>query len=160
MVKKLLACFTAVLLWSSCAFGEVTLYHEHRSLTGLTDGYSDYTDARFMNFYVAASDWEGSATQADVNLTGTMTFSGGNYSFWNGRNGGMLTNSGTQRTFGLAGVSWMNVGGALEYSPITASGDNIYFCLGADGGFNGVNVSWNLSSHSGQGTIPNYRTTQ
>ena len=160
MVKKFSACLLLAVLWCSCACGEVTLYHAHRSLASLTDGHSDYSDARFLNFYVAASDWESSATQADVNLTGTMTFSGGNYSFWDARNGGMLTNSGTQRTFGLAGVSWMHIGGSLEYAPMTERGDDINFCLGADGGLNGVNVSWNLSSHSGQGTIPNYKTTQ
>ncbi len=160
MVKKVLACLLVVVLWSSCAFGEVTLYHSHRSIASLTDGHSDYSDARFLSLYVAASDWDGSATQADVNLTGTMTFSGGNYSFWDARNGGMLTNSGTQRTFGLAAVSWMHIGDSLEYAPMTERGDDINFCLGADGGLNGVNVSWNLSSHSGQGTIPNYKTTQ
>ena len=150
-----------VVLWCSCAFGEVTLYHAHRSIASLTDGHSDYSDARFLNFYVAATDFDGSATQADLNLTGTMTLSGGNYSFWNGRNGGMLTNSGTQRTFGLAAGNWMsNIGDSIVYSPMTTSGDEIMFCLGADGGLNGVNVSWNLSSYSGQGTIPNYRTTQ
>ena len=161
MVKKVLACLLLVVLWCSCAFGEVTLYHAHRSIASLTDGHSDYSDARFLNFYVAATDFEGSATQADLNLTGTMTLSGGNYSFWNGRNGGMLTNSGTQRTFGLAAGNWMsNIGDSIVYSPMTTSGDEIMFCLGADGGLNGVNVSWNLSSYSGQGTIPNYKTTQ
>lgn len=145
---------------ATVACAEVSLYHAHRSIAGLTNGHSDYSDARFLEFYVSASDWDGKATQKDVNLTGTMTFSGGNYSFWDARNGGMLTNSGTQRTFGLAGVSWMNVGGSLEYSPRTERGDAIHFCLGADGGLNGVNVSWKLSSHSGQGTIPNYKTTQ
>lgn len=145
---------------ATVACAEVSLYHAHRSIAGLTNGHSDYSDARFLNFYVTASDFETQATQEDANLTGTMTFSGGNYSFWNGRNGGMLTNSGTQRTFGLAAGDWMSIGGTLEYSPMTASGDQVYFCLGADGGLNGVNVSWNIPSHSGQGRIPNYRTTQ
>ena len=141
MVRKVLACLLLVVLWCSCASAGTWLYLSHRSIAGLTGGHSDYSDARFLSFYVAASDWESQATQADVNLTGTMTFSGGNYSFWDARNGGMLTNSGTSRTFGLAGVSWMNVGGSLEYSPRTERGDDINFCLGADGGLNGVNVS-------------------
>ncbi len=161
MVKKVLACLLLVVLWSSCAFGEVTLSHIHRSITDFVNGKPDYTNARFLSFWVGATNYDAQATQEDVNLTGSMTFSGGSYSFWNGRNGGMLTNSETQRTFGLASV--MSIGNELEYVPHTASGDNIIFCLSADNGLNGVNVSWNfpdMPSYNGQGTIPNYRTTQ
>jgi len=92
-----------------------------------------------------------------------MTFSGGNYSFWNGRNGGMRKISGTQHTFGLAS-SGMSAGNyLLWYQPFTTSGDEAIFCLSADNGLNGVNVSWNFPgnpSYNGQDTIPIHRTTQ
>ena len=81
MVKKLLLCFVLVTAMVSAAFGEVSLYTAHRSIAGLTDGRSDYSQARFLNFFVAAVDFEAEATQADLNLTGSMTFSGGRYSY-------------------------------------------------------------------------------
>ena len=163
MVKKVLACLLLVVLWSSCAFGATWLYLSHRSIAGLTGGHSDYSDARFLNFLVAVTDYDTQATQEDVNLTGTMTLSGGNYSFWNGRNGGMRKISGTSHTFGLAS-SGMSAGNyLLWYQPFTTSGDEAIFCLSADNGLNGVNVSWNFpdnTSYNGQDTIPIHRTTQ
>ena len=162
MVKKLLLCAVLVMVMMSAAFGEVRLYTAHRSIAGLTDGKSDYSQARFLNFFVAAVDFEAHATQADLNLTGSMTFSGGSYSFWDAKKG-MHNISGNSYTFDLASESWLSVGDELGYQPLTASGDEAIFCLAADGGLNGVNVSWNFPdkpSYNGQGTIPNYRTTQ
>ena len=162
MVKKLLLCFVLVTAMVSAAFGEVSLYTAHRSIAGLTDGRSDYSQARFLNFFVAAVDFEAEATQADLNLTGSMTFSGGRYSFWDSKKE-MHSISGNSYTFDLASESWLNVGDELGYQPLTASGDEAIFCLAADGGLNGVNVSWNFPdkpSYNGRGTIPNYRTTQ
>ena len=161
MVRKFLACLVVVVLWCTCAFADWMLNTAHRSITDFVNGKPDYTNARFLGIWSAAADWSGVATQEDVNLTGSMTFSGGNYSFWNGRNGGMLTNSGTQRTFGLA--STMDVGGGLVYMPTTAMGDYLVFCLSADDGLNGVNVSWNFPdkpSYNRQAIFPDYMTTQ
>ena len=163
-MKKYIALFMAVciVVVGSCAWADWILDTVHRSITDFVNGKPDYTSARFLGMWSAAADWGSSATQADVNLTGTMTFSGGNYSFWNGRKGGMLTNSGTQRTFGLTAA--MNVGdGLIMYMPTTASGDQTIFCLSADDGLNGVNVSWNFPdkpSYNRQATFPDYMTTQ
>ena len=162
MVKKLLLCVVMVTAAVSSAFGEVSLYTAHRSIAGLTDGRSDYSQARFLNFFVAAVDFEAHSTQADLNLTGSMTFSGGNYSFWDSKKE-MHNISGNPHTFDLASESWLSVGDQLGYQPLTASGDEAIFCLAADGGLNGVKVSWNFPdkpSYNGQGIIPNYRTTQ
>lgn len=159
MVKKVLACLLLVVLWSSCAFGELSLFTSHRSIVDFVDGKPDYSTARFLAFWVHAVS-DNLATQEDLNLTGSMSFSGGNYSFWDSKNG-MRKISDTPYTFGLASTS--GVGGELGYEPFTASGDVIAFCLSADGGLNSVDVSWNFpgnASYNGQGTIPNYRTTQ
>lgn len=160
-MKKYIALFMAVCIVAvgSCAFGEVSLFTSHRTIVDFVGGKPDYNSARFLGVWVHALS-DNPATQEDLNLTGSMSFSGGNYAFWDSKNG-MRKISGTPHTFGLASTS--SVGGELGYEPFTASGDDIVFCLSADGGLNGVNVSWNFpdkSSYNGQGTIPNYRTTQ
>ena len=162
MVKKLFLCLLLVTAMVSSAFGELSLYTSHQSIAGIIDGKADYSQARFLYFFVSAVDFEAEATQADVNLTGSMTFSGGSYSFWDSKNG-MHSISGNSHTFDIVSERWVSVGDGLGYQPLTASGDKVIFCLAADGGLNGVNVSWNFPdnpSYNGQGTIPNYRTTQ
>ena len=146
----------------SGAWADMQIFSSHRSIVDLADGKPDYSTARFLSMWVEALGYDGQATQADVNLTGTMTFSDGDYSFWDSKNG-MRHISGASHTFGLAAGSWVNVGSAPEYVPMTASGDNVVFCLEADGGLNGVNVSWSFPDkpdYSGTGTVPHYRTTQ
>lgn len=158
MVRKILAGLVLAVLWCSGALGATGVFSSHRSIVDF-DGTPDYSTARFLSMWVEIVG-DTQAAQADVNLTGSITFSGGSYSFWDGKNG-MRTISGTPHTFGLA--SNMSVGDYLDYLPMTASGDNVVFCLGADGGLNGVNVSWNFpdnTSYNGQGIVPHYRTTQ
>ena len=160
MVKKVLSCIMVLLLWATGALANWRLTTVHRSIANFVNGKPDYSTARFLGLWSGVTNYDAQATQQDVNLKGSVTFSGGSYSFWNGKQG-MTRISGTPNTFGLTEV--MGVGYALEYVPITASGDSMIFCLEADGGLNGVNVSWNFPdkpSYNGQGTIPNYMTTQ
>lgn len=160
MVRKVLLCIMVLLLWTAGALADWKLTTVHRSIVNFANGEPDYSTARFLGVWSGATNYDAQMTKEDVNLKGNITFSGGNYSFWNGKKG-MSKISGTPYTFGLIPVQ--DVGGPLEYVPITASADSVVFCLEANGGLNGVNVSWNFPdkpSYNGQGTVPNYRTTQ
>ncbi len=163
-MKKYIALFMAVCIVAvgSCAWAEFSLVTVHRSITDFVDGKPNYSPARFLAFWVGVEDYDAPATSEDVNLTGTMTFSGGNYSFWDMGNG-MRHISGTEQTFGLA--SDMDIGSWDRfYEPVTSNWESyLAFCLEADGGLNGVNVSWTIPGkpeYSGHDTITNYRTTQ
>ena len=96
MLKKVSACFVFLLVMvSSAAFGEMGLYTAHQSIAGLTNGQSDYSDARFLEFTLEVVDFDSVATEEDVKRSGTITVEGGNYSFWNGKE--MQKVSGTPR---------------------------------------------------------------
>ncbi|MBQ7169737.1 MAG: putative Ig domain-containing protein [Synergistaceae bacterium] len=161
MVKKVMAvAVMLVMVLASGAWADMQLTTVHRSIVDWVDGKPDYSTARFLGFWLGLEDYSVQATQEDVNLTGSMMFSGGDYSFWDSKNG-MHHISGASHSFGLA--SAMSVGDGLVYMPMTASGDYAIFCLEADEGMNGVNVSWNFPDkpeYSGQSTTPAYSTTQ
>lgn len=132
------------------------MWVKHESNAGLTDGHSDYSQARFSQLYVTVSNSDVQFTEEISKLEGTFTISGGNYSFWNGTE--MQKVSGTQHTLKLGSTY-----GIWGYELYNDAGQRTRLCLEADNGLNGVNVSWtvpDMPSLGGQATFPNYRTTQ
>ncbi len=131
------------------------MWAKHESLAGLRDGHSDYSRARFSQVYVCVSDGDIDFKKV-ADLTGTFTISGGNYSFWNGRE--IQRVSGTSQTLKL-GPTY----GRWAYELYKDDGERTRLCGEADNGLNGVNVSWTIPdrpSLNGQAKFPNYRTTQ
>lgn len=81
MFKKLLACMLLVMLTASGAWAALDLWTSHQSIASLTDGHADYSGARFLELWVGLGDSSTTATASDVNNPGTLTLSGGNYSY-------------------------------------------------------------------------------
>ena len=80
MVKKLLLCFGLMLVMGVSACAEPHLWSCHYSLAGLTDGHSDYSEAKFFRLYLTVDDDNTVAKSQHLSLEGVMTLSGGNYS--------------------------------------------------------------------------------
>ena len=160
MVKKVLACLLLVVLWCSCAWAVVYVDKDHYSIATLRDGKPDYSEARFNYMEFCVGDTGITASADNMNLSGTLTFSGGNYSFWNGKE--MQKVSGTQQTFKLGVPSWTSIADEIEFYPLTDTGSTLRFGIEADGGFNAVTTNWNfpdITSLDGSLTIPNFLTT-
>ena len=162
MVKKLLLCLLLVTAMVSSASAEMYFWSRHLSVAGLTDGHSDYSDARFHDVGIEITNSNITPTAEDTMLTGTLTLSGGSYSFWD--NGKLQQVSGTQHTFNLAFAPDGVVGsGFLDYPPVNSAGNFLRFMSAADGGLNGVTgnaVFPDNPDYNVQGSIPNFRTTQ
>lgn len=155
MLKKLSLCAFLVIVLVSSSSAEPYMWAKHESLAGISDGHSDFSKARFSEVYVCVSDGDIDFEEA-ADLPGTFTISGGNYSFWNGRE--MQTVTGTSQTFKL-GPTYSR----WAYELYKDDGERTRLCGEADNGLNGVNVSWTVSerpSLNGQATFPRYRTTQ
>lgn len=162
MVKKVLACLLLVVLWCSCAWADMSFWSDHYSIAGLTDGHSDYSGARFWRLNIEITDTNTVPTADDVSITGTLTLSGGSYSYWSGTE--MKKVSGTQQTFPLAFAPDGTAGsGFLDYVPVDDNGSFLRFMSEADGGLKGVSGSAvfpDKPSYNVSGTIPAFRTTQ
>ncbi|MBQ7214873.1 MAG: hypothetical protein IJS39_02685, partial [Synergistaceae bacterium] len=147
MVKKLLLCMVlAVFAASPAVSSESSLYAVHQSIADIKDGKADLSNARFRMMELSIN--------SDYYERGTMTLSGGRYSYWDGK--AVQTVTGEPKTFELRD-GFMPMVSNDEYY------DQLYFLREADGGLNGVNVSWNFPddpSMNGSGTVPNLRTTQ
>ena len=145
----------------SSAFGEAEFWHYYRGLASLKDGKADYSDARFSYMDVSVVNTGLTLTKENMNLTGSITFAGGRYSFWNGSE--MQKVSGTPQTFKLALPTWEAVGDEAQFYPFTDAGGELRLGLEAEGGMNGVTLTWNfpdMPSLNGAYTVPNYLTTQ
>ncbi len=143
MFKKLLLCMVlAVLAASPAVSSESSLYAVHQSIADIKDGKADLSNARFRMMELSIN--------SDYYERGTMTLSGGRYSYWDGK--AVQTVTEEPHTFELRD----------SFMPIV-SNDEVYFLREAEGGLNGVNVSWNFPddpSMNGSTTLPNFRTTQ
>lgn len=138
MFKKLLLCMVlAVLAASPAVSSESYVSATHQSIADIKDGKADLSSARFRMMELSInSDYYG---------RGTMTLSGGRYSYWDGK--ALQTVTGEPHTFSSDDDSF-------------AHWD---FLREADGGLNGLNVSWTFPdnpSENGSDTLPNFRTTQ
>ena len=146
----------------SSALGEVEMwYDDYYSFASLKDGKVDYSDARFGYSSFSIGNTGLTLTKENMSLTGTITFSGGRYSFWNGSE--MQKVSGTLQTFKLALPTWEAVGDEAQFYPFTDAGGDLRLGLEAEGGMNGVTLTWNfpdMPSLNGTYTVPNYLTTQ
>ncbi len=161
MVKKVLACLLLVVLWCSCAFGATELWNTHHSVASITDGKADYSDARFSVLYFSVIHTDTPVTKETAHLTGSITLSGGNYSFWNGKE--IQKVSGTQQTFKLGMETWLASGDEVAYQLFDDAGGELKMGVESDNGLNGVTMSWNFPddpSINGSFTMPNYLTTQ
>ena len=161
MLKKFLLCLVLVIGLASASFGEVELWNTHESLAGITDGHPDYSNARFSNLYFAVLNKPLHTTKENANLTGSITLSGGNYSFWNGREFQKV--SGTPQTFKLGPEGGKASGDEVAYQAFTEINGDFRASIEADNGLNGVTASWNFPddpSWNGQHTFSNYMTTQ
>ena len=86
MVKKLLCCVVLVMVLASGAFGEAEMWFDNNlSIASLKDGKPDYSDARFSYTGFSIGNNDLILTRDNMSLTGSVTISGGNYSFWNGK---------------------------------------------------------------------------
>lgn len=161
MVKKLLLCVLLLTAMVSAAFGEADLWYDDYSFASLKDGKSDYSDARFGYMVFSVGDTGLTLTKENMSLTGSITFSGGSYSFWNGSE--MQKVSGTPQTFRLAIPTWQAIGDEAQFYPFTDIGGELRLGLEAENGMNGVTLTWNfpdMPSLNGTYTVPNYLTTQ
>ncbi|MBQ6971284.1 MAG: hypothetical protein IJP86_02895 [Synergistaceae bacterium] len=164
MVKKSLACLLLLVSFAPGAWAESHIWFTHASVTGMNDGKADFSDARFSNvFFSVVTDIP--VTKESAQITGSMTLSGGSYSFWNGTE--LQKVSGTPMTYTIALENGVEARSDAPYEPFTElscsrRGD---FRAGteADSGLKGVNVSWNFPDkpdYNGTFTFPDMMTTQ
>ena len=161
MVKRLLLCVVVVLVMVSAAFGESELWNSHNSLASLTDGKTDYSDARFNALYFSVIHNDTPVTKETAQLTGSITLSGGRYSFWNGKE--IQQVAGTSMTYKLGLETWLALGDQAAYQPFNDAGGELNLGVEANNGLNGVSMSWNFPddpSINGTVTMPHYLTTQ
>ena len=98
MTRKIFAGVILALLMISAACAEPYLLVEHVSFAGINEGRADYSDTRFG--YVRLRVRNDNASEAEQNiLSGTITLSGGNYSYYDGDS--LKKVSGTSQTFTL-----------------------------------------------------------
>lgn len=161
MVKRLLLCVVVVLVMVSAAFGEVELWNTHHSLASITDGKADFSDAKFSVLYFSVIHNDTPVTKETAHLTGSITLSGGRYSFWNGKE--LQKVAGTPMTYKLGLETWLASGDEAAYQPFDDAGGELKLGIEADNGLNGVSMSWNFPddpSINGTLTMPHYLTTQ
>ena len=161
MVKRLLLCLSLVTVMVSSAFGEAELWRTHNSLASLKDGKTDYSNARFNALYFSVMHKDTPVTKETAHLTGSITLSGGRYSFWNGRE--IQKVAGTPMTYKLGLETWLVSGDQAAYQPFNDVGGELKLGIEADNGLNGVSMNWNFPddpSINGAFTFPNFLTTQ
>ena len=116
MVKKLLLCLGLVLVLTVSACAEPHLWSCHYSLAGLTDGHSDYSEARFFRSYLTVDDDNIIAKSQHLSLKGVMTISGGSYSVIDNKVSRKANNT---EQFTL--VADMDTGDTLVYVPVDSN---------------------------------------
>ena len=162
-MKKYIALFMAVCIVAvgSCSFGATELWLAHDSVAKLTNGEADYSAAYFSALYFTVIHTDTPVTKETAHLTGSITLSGGNYSFWNGKE--MQKVSGTPMTYKLGLETWLVSGDEAAYQPFDDAGGELKCGIESDSGLNGVTMSWNFPddpSINGTFTVPHYLTTQ
>ena len=158
MLKKFLLCLALVIAFASSAFGDMTIHYSYASLS---DGHTDYSDARFGYLGFALESDDMIITDENNNLSGDFTLSGGNYSFWNGSE--MQKVSGTSQTFKVAVPSWVGSGDTATFQVFLSNDKEVRFALSADNGLNGVKANWifpKYPSLNEEYTVPHYRSTK
>lgn len=159
-MKKYIALFMAVCIVAagSSAWG-FYVNTDHFYIASLRDGYPNYSDARFHYAEFNISDTGLTLSRDNMNLSGTLTLSGGNYSFWDGKE--LQKVSGTQRSYKLWIPSWTNLGDDIKFYPVLENGETIRFLNEAETGLNGVTATGNfpdMPSFNGSSEIPPYPT--
>ena len=85
MLKKFMLCLALVLVLASASYSSTQIWDAQDSIADLVNGRSDYSNARFSNFWFTVLYDDTNVTKETAALTGTITLSGGNYTFWNGK---------------------------------------------------------------------------
>ena len=151
-MKKLFCAFILTLALSVSAFANPFLLTRHYSGAEIKDGAANYDNAKFLHFELQVASYDITATQAHVDATGTLTLSGGKYTYNNGES----KIDGTNHDFNLKAE--MDVGN-----------DGIAYEIGerltgaANTGLNGVEAAWkfdSLSDLNGSATIPTFKSTK
>lgn len=92
MNRKFFASLAILLMMASCVCAEMSLSARHLSIAPIKDGKPDYSEARFYYLSLAVhSDGTGTDSQ---NVTGTLTLTGGSYSYWDGQEMRNITDGG------------------------------------------------------------------
>ena len=151
-MKKLICAFILTLTLSVSAFADPFLLTRHYSGAEIKDGAANYGNAKFLHFELQVASYDITATQEHVDATGTLTLSGGKYTY----NEGKSKIDGTEHDFGLKAD--MNVGA-----------DSIAYVIGegltgaANTGLNGVKATWTFASLpalNSSTTIPTFKSTK
>ena len=159
MNRKFLFALLFVFLFVSSAMATPYLWTAHYSVAYLKNGKTDYSDAKFSHIWLDVTDSETTATQTHVDLTGTFTLSGGNYSYVD--KSLLQKVSGTSQNFNL--VSDMSVGSNLVYALNNSDENYVRFIPDPEKNLAGVTATWkfpSMTSLNGQGTIPTLKTTE
>ena len=163
MVKKLLLCVVLVMFFVSSAFGgEARIWHSYGELASLIDGKPDYSNARFSALYFVVIHDDAPMTKENTRLSGTIKLSGGNYSFWNGRE--IQKVSGTPQTFRLGLETGVDIRDyETPYQLFTDVNGDFRCAVEAENGMNGITASWTFPEApeiNGTYIFPDFMTTQ
>ncbi|MBR1486985.1 MAG: hypothetical protein IJ597_07010, partial [Synergistaceae bacterium] len=148
-MKKVLCAFFLTLALSAAAFADPFLLTRHFSGAEIKDGEANYDNAKFLHFQLQVADYDTPATQDHVDAEGTLTLSGGKYTYFDEKV------DGTNHNFTL--TADMEVGENLIYD----IGEG--FRGAANTGLNGVTATWTfpaLEGLDGSNVIPTYLSTK
>ena len=155
-VSRVLLCAAVTLLAAMPALAGTYLWATHISRAELVDGESNYDNAKFNHVDVHVDSDDTEPNQAYMDATGTLTLSGGSYTW----PGGLVTGEAKSFTLAADMYVWDD---ALSYEPKDEGGNGFGFYDEADTGLNGVTATWTfptLSAMNGSGTIPNFTSTE
>ena len=156
-VSRVLLCAVVTLLATMPAWANTCFWARHYSDAELVNGESNYDNARFSHVYLQFNDDDTVATQAHVDAAGTLTLSGGNYTWPAG------TVTKTEQNFTLAADDIEVDDKSLSYTTVDDDGNAFVFTGAADTGMNGVPAKWVSTAATelnGNGVIPNFTSTQ
>ena len=152
----------SILVFVSSAMAASELWSCYYSIAPLKNGTPDFSDARFSHLWLDVSNYETTADTTTMNLSGTFTLDGGNYSFID--DSVLKDVSGGSMTFVLKPANDMTAGeNYVGYVPASDDATIRFFGKAATGGLKDVNVSWAFPSASGldgNGTVPDFKTTE
>ena len=144
---------------------ETGFWTRHTSLGTLTDGHTDFSNARYLGLRhrlgvgVISGDnntYPAPNTSEYKNLKGSITINGGEYSYVEGNV--LQTVEGTVKTFKLTDAGHNDAG---YY--ITSGDTGFEFLGGPDGGLNNVKLTWTFDDNhelDGSQRLPEFQTTE
>ena len=166
-MKKILLLLLAILVLGfaseHAAFAGLGLYEIHHSRANIVSGIVDYTSARFSRLEIFVASNDADVKENHLHSTGTLKFSSGIYSYWDGLN--LVDNVGEARTLKLAlgnNITQTGTHQSIKFIPVNDAGEQVYFYGNADSGLNAVETVWrmnNAKDFNGYMNLPNIRST-